>query len=411
MAAIRRLVPRTSTAPFTDVRAMLESLRPEEPVTCVRPRMLRDQARRFVAGFPGDVMFAVKCNPDKAVLKELRAGGVVHFDTASLGEIEQTRGALAGVACHFMHPVKGRAAIRDAYHKHGLRTFVVDHADELAKMAETLPDADDLLIVVRLAVGQGQALYALGGKFGASVPDAAALLQTITARGWQSGISFHVGSQNTDPQAWVEAIALAGEAVRLAGITLDLLDVGGGFPVRYPTVTCPPIEAFFDAIQGAVQAQGFGPQTRLACEPGRALVCEAVSVVARVELRKGDALYLNDGVFGNLSELNYLKLAFPMRVYRLVDGQVQHVTGGTEQGFRFFGPTCDSIDVMDGPYSLPADLREGDWIEIGQLGSYGLALRTRFNGFSADRMVQLLDTPPLPAQAEAPKLAVVARAA
>jgi ornithine decarboxylase len=411
MATVRRLVPRSGATPFLDVRAMLESLRPDTPVTCVRPHMLRAQAQRFVTGFPGDVMFAVKCNPDRAVLKELRAGGIAHFDTASLGEIELTRAALGGVACHFMHPVKSRSAIRAAYEKHGLRTFVVDHGDELAKLAAELPQADDLLVVVRLAVGQEHALYALGGKFGADVQQTAALLRATAARGWRCGISFHVGSQNTDPQAWVAAIAQAAVARDLADVPLALLDVGGGFPVRYPGVDCPALEVFFDIIGDAVAAHGFGGETRLACEPGRALVCEAVSVVTKVELRRGDALYLNDGVFGNLSELNYLKLAFPMRVFRQLDGVVQQVSGGAERDFSLFGPTCDSVDSMAGPYALPSDMQEGDWIEIGQMGSYGLALRTRFNGFSADQLVTVQDVPPLPVQVIAVQAAILRRAA
>ncbi len=379
------------------VRDLIRVERPTEPMTCLRPHAVADAAQRFVAGFPGETMYAVKCNPDPTALRAVWAGGVRAFDCASLPEIELVRDLLPSSATiRFMHPVKSRKAIRAAWTRHGVRTFVLDHADELAKiLAETdAGAADGLKLVVRVAPPASGAVYDLSGKFGATLADAAELLRAGRPHASMLGVSFHVGSQCLDPLAWSRAIAAAGAAIRASGVAVEVLDVGGGFPVAYPDVTPPPLGAFFAAIEGAVDDLDLPSRPRLWAEPGRALVACGASVIVQVQQRRGEALYVNDGVYGSLSDAGGPGFRFPAQRFRATGSEPGDA--GT-RGFMLFGPTCDSADVMPGPFLLPDDVAEGDWIEIGQLGAYGACLATRFNGFDASRTVLVRDPPMLSA--------------
>ncbi len=364
--------------------------RPDEPMHCLRPHVFAASAERFTKAFPGDVLYAVKCNPEPAVLRALWQGGLRHFDAASLAEVRLVRGMFPDAVIHFMHPVKTRSAIRTAYVQHRVRDFVLDTPDELAKILEETGDARDLGLVVRLALPKGNAVYDLSGKFGASPSDAAALLRTCRRFAARVGLSFHVGSQCLEPEAYERALALAGEVLDMAGVAIDLLDVGGGFPVSYPDEVPPPLDDFIAAIARGVRKLGLPPSCRLWSEPGRALVAPGQSVVVRVIARKNGALYVNDGVYGALSDAGpAVGFRFPVRLI-LADGS-DHA--GELRAFEFFGPTCDSADRMKGPFLLPADAQEGDWIEIGQLGAYGTALRTGFNGFDQAFLVEVDDRP------------------
>ena len=365
--------------------------RPEEPVHCLRPTTVAQTACGFVEGFPGDVLYAVKCNPDPAVLRALWEGGVRHFDCASLPEIRLVRDMFPEAVIHFMHPIKARGAIREAWERHDVRDFVLDSADELAKIraevaATGVPGA--LGLVVRVALPKGGAKLDLSGKFGAEADDAVRLLRAARACAAMVGISFHVGSQCLDPLAWREALALTGEIIAASGVEIDVVDVGGGFPVAYPDQEPPAVGAFFAEIEAGFEALGV-PGARLWAEPGRALVAAGTSVVVQVQARRGDALYVNDGVYGSLADAGTLGFRYPVRLIR-PDGAAAVET----IGFSLFGPTCDSADVMRGPFLLPADMAEGDWIEIGQLGAYGACLRTAFNGFDRARIVEVEDAAP-----------------
>lgn len=362
--------------------------RPEEPMHCLRPEAILGAARAFVAGFPGETLYAVKCNPEPAVLRALWAGGVRHFDCASAGEVALVRSLFPTAGIHFMHPVKSRGAIRMAYAEYGVRDFVLDTEQELQKVLTETGSAN-LGLVVRLALPKGEAMYDLSGKFGATPADAVALLRAARPHAAQLGLSFHVGSQCLDPLAWRRAMALAGEVIREAGVAIDIVDVGGGFPVAYPGVEPPPLGAFFAEIEAGFEALAL-PGAVLWAEPGRALVAAGGSVVVQVQARRGDALYVNDGVYGALSDAGAPGFNFPVRLIRL-DG----AAAGAVQPFELFGPTCDSADRMRGPFLLPVDAREGDWIEIGQLGAYGACLRTAFNGFDRARLVEVRDRPML----------------
>jgi ornithine decarboxylase len=377
----------TTAVPAPTVEQAVLATRPEEPLYCLRPAVLTQTAADFVRGFQGDVLYAVKCNPEPAVLQALWAGGVRHFDCASAGEVALVRGLLPEAAIHFMHPVKSRAAIRGAYARHGVRDFVLDSAEELAKILEETGNAMDLGLVVRLALPPGGAVYDLSGKFGATVEETAALLQAARPVTGRLGLSFHVGSQCMDPLAYRRALALAGEAIRRAGVAIDLVDVGGGFPVSYPDLEPPPLGAFFAEIEAGFEALGL-PGAGLWAEPGRALVAAGASVVVQVQLRRGGALYVNDGVYGSLSDAGAPGFRFPVRRIRAEAGMEEPL-----RAYELFGPTCDSADHMKGPFLLPPDMAEGDWIEIGQLGAYGACLRTVFNGFDGMQMIAVRDAP------------------
>jgi ornithine decarboxylase len=383
--------PAFSAAPLPRVDALVAAERPEEPMHCLRPATVRATTAAFVAGFPGDVLYAVKCNPDPSVLRAVAAGGVTHFDCASIPEVRLVRSMLPDAAIHFMHPVKGRAAIREAWAELGVRDFVLDSADELAKLRTEIAATGvrgKLGLIVRLALPKGGARLDLSGKFGATDDDAVALLRAARPFAATLGVSFHVGSQCMDPLAWRDALALTGSVVREAGVPVEVIDVGGGFPVAYPDQEPPPLGAFLAEIEDGFERLGL-PGARLWAEPGRALVAGGTSVVVQVQARRGDALYINDGVFGSLADAGALGFRYPVRLIR-PDGAA---AAEALTGFALFGPTCDSADAMRGPFLLPADTAEGDWIEVGQLGAYGACLRTAFNGFDRARLVEVADRP------------------
>ena len=274
---------------------------------------------------------------------------------------------------------------------HGGHDFVLDSADALAKiLSETKATgvSGALGLVVRIALPKGGAMLDLSGKFGADFETAVELLRTARGCADMLGVSFHVGSQCLDPLAWRNALALTGQIIATAGVKIDVVDVGGGFPVAYPDQEPPHMGAFFAEIEESFDRLGL-TGTRLWAEPGRALVAAGTSVVVQVQARRGNALYVNDGVYGSLADAGTLGFRYPVRLIR-PDAGAQDET----IGFTLFGPTCDSADVMNGPFFLPADIREGDWVEIGQLGAYGACLRTAFNGFDRARIVEVGDDAP-----------------
>jgi ornithine decarboxylase len=242
-------------------------------------------------------------------------------------------------------------------------------------------------LFVRLAVTQG-GVYDLSGKFGVRADEAAALLRAARPHAARLGICFHVGSQCLDPAVYVQALHLAAEAVARAEVAVDIVDVGGGFPVSYPDSAPPPLDAYVAAIGEGARA--FPDPVRLWAEPGRALVAPGASVVVQVELRRGDALYVSDGVYGSLSDAGRPGFRFPARRIRPDMAGDDDVPS---RAFSLYGPTCDSADHMKGPFLLPEDIDEGDWIELGQLGAYGACLRTRFNGFEGGATVEVADPP------------------
>lgn len=362
---------------------------PERPVALVRPRSVSVAARWFQDNLNADVFYAVKANPSRWVIESLVDAGVTGFDVASLAEIELVRSVSTDVRLAFMHPVKSRSSITRAYFDHGVRTFSLDCQEELTKILEATGNATDLNLVVRMAVSADGAQYTLSGKFGVS-PDQAPSLLLATRQAVKDGlmgVSFHVGSQCMRPTAYQAAMAQVGRAISRAGVIVDIVDVGGGFPSVYPGMVPPDMSEYADAIHRGFAEMPVSETTELWCEPGRALVAESTSVLARVDLRKGDALYLNDGSYGSLFDATHSRWPFPTKLVR--DG----AASSELKPFRFYGPTCDSIDHMPGPFWLPADIREGDYIEIGMLGAYGVAMTTGFNGYGEHDIAAVEDAP------------------
>ena len=371
---------------FQTVDEVAKRLKPENPVQCIFPESVRGQAQKFTSLFPGAVLYAVKCNPGAEFLRHMHAAGVRHFDVASLEEVRLVGNLFKNVQMHFMNPVKSREAIRLAY-KMGVRAFSLDTAAELIKILEETKSAKDLSLFVRLAVSGNAAAYDLSGKFGAAPTSATDLLRHARKVAHKVGICFHVGSQCMDPAAYRAAIERSAAVIAKAKVNIDVLDVGGGFPATYPGMIPPPLEVYMDAIVAAAQPlveQG----AKLWCEPGRAMVAAGASMLVHVNLRKGCRLYINDGTYGSLFDAGALNWRYPVRLVRPLIKAGKNSSDPNSRvpseklvQFSFYGPTCDNLDKMKGPFLLPEDTQEGDWIEISMLGAYGAAMQTQFNGF------------------------------
>jgi len=353
--------------------------RPVQPVTLLRPHAAHRAARYFVEKFPGRSLYAVKANPSPDLLQILWDAGVTHFDVASIGEIRLVRETLPEAVQCFMHPVKAEEAIAEAYFDHGVKTFSLDTIDELEKIVRaTSTDgvpATDLNLLVRIRVSSDHAKLSLASKFGADPRDVASLLMATRQAADALGICFHVGSQAMTPAAYAEAMTLVRQAIVEAAVTVDIVDVGGGFPSSYPGMEPPPMETYFSVIHAGFEALPISYSAELWCEPGRALCAEYASVLVRVEKRRGDELYINDGAYGALFDAAHIGWRYPVRLVREQESHTRPMQ------FSFYGPTCDDLDRMAGPFELPGDVGVGDYIEVGMLGAYGCAMRTQFNGF------------------------------
>lgn len=363
------------------------SLKPAAPVTLIRPQAAARAARFFVEKFPGRSLYAVKANPSPALLVTLWESGVTHYDVASITEVRLVRETLPKAKLCFMHPVKAEEAIAEAYHVHGVRTFSLDTMDELEKIVRATDNAPDLELCVRLRVSSDHAQLSLASKFGVDASEARELLMATRQAADALGICFHVGSQAMSPHAYTQAIERVRAAIVDAAVTVDIIDVGGGFPSVYPGMEPPALELYFDAIHRGFESLPVSYSSELWCEPGRALAAEYSSLIVRVERRRGDELYINDGAYGALFDAAHVGWRFPVSLLR------DQSSTAELKPFSFYGPTCDDMDHMAGPFLLPADVEAGDYIEIGMLGAYGCAMRTSFNGFSSETLVEVNDAP------------------
>ena len=380
---------------YTSATALTLALQPDRPYIGLRPHAAGRAARWFLENFPGDVAYAYKANASVFLLGALYGAGIKQFDVASLPELEDAA-TIPGVSLHFMHPVKSRSAIRRAYHDFGVRCFALDTEDELEKILSETGNAKDLQLYVRIAVSAKHSRIPLERKFGITGQKAARLLVKTRQAADELGITFHVGSQTTTPDAYVAALEEAHKLIVKAGVVVDGIDVGGGFPSRYTDSRPAPLSAFMHAIGTAFERLPVSEACRLACEPGRALVAEAESLIVRVDARRGNELFINDGSYGMLFDAAHLGIGFPVRL-------VGRTTKAADMlvPFELWGPTCDSIDRMKGPFLLPASIREGDYIEIGNIGAYGRAIAGRFNGYGHYGEAILDDEPMLTMYADA----------
>ena len=376
---------------YPDARSVVRALQPDEPIILNRPHAAARAARFFVEKFPGKSLYAVKANPSPDLLQVLWDNGVTHYDVASIAEVRLVRATLPGATLCFMHPVKAPSAIREAYHVHGVRTFSLDSVEELEKIVDACRDeageaAQDLRLCVRLRVSSEYSELSLASKFGCDLTEAPELLQQARQHADWLGVCFHVGSQAMTPFAYVQALERVRVAIGEASVVIDMIDVGGGFPSVYPGMEPPPLEDYFQIIHQNFYNLPIAYNAELWCEPGRALCAEYSSLIVKVEKRRGEELYINDGAYGALFDAAHVDWKFPVRA--LEDDLIK-----PEMDFAFYGPTCDDADYMQGPFVLPEDIQAGDYIEIGMLGAYGAAMKTDFNGFGAADRVVVTDEP------------------
>lgn len=385
--ALGLAAPSTVSATIVGGAIDIAKQAPVEPVTLIRPHAAARAARFFSEKFPGRSMYAVKANPSPDLLVTLFDNGITHFDVASIAEVRLVARTLPRATLCFMHPVKAEEAIAEAYFTHNVRVFSLDSMEELDKIVRATRGASDLTLCVRLRVSSEHSKLSLASKFGVAPHEAKPLLFAARQAADALGICFHVGSQAMTPEAYSSAMERVRQAIVDASVTVDVVDVGGGFPSCYPGMEPPPLETYFDTIHRAFESLPVSYSAELWAEPGRALCAEYSSVVVRVEKRRGNELYINDGAYGALFDAAHIGWRFPVALLREPESTVR------DHPFSFYGPTCDDLDHMAGPFPLPADVQAGDYIEIGMLGAYGAAMRTAFNGFGSNETVIVGDEP------------------
>ncbi|MDX1950529.1 MAG: type III PLP-dependent enzyme [Rickettsiales bacterium] len=376
---------------FISVSNIVDNNPTDEPIHIFRENSLKSACNFFTQNFAGRVLYAVKTNPSQEIISRIYNFGITNFDVASLAEIKLVKEIAPEAKLFFMHTVKSRSAIRQAYYNYGVRDFSVDSHEELEKIIDETDNAQDVGIFVRLSIPNSYSEYNLADKFGVDMKDAPSLIKKARNFAKKLGICFHVGSQCMHPDAYRIAIRMAKNLVVKSGVTIEALDVGGGFPSVYPGMIPPAMSQFFKAIYDEFKKFKNHRSIELMCEPGRAIVAESGSVLVRVDLRKNNFLYINDGTYGSLFDAGTPQFIFPTKLYKKSGGN------GSENliPFSFFGPTCDTLDFMKGPFFLPEDTEEGDYIEIGQLGAYGRTMATNFNGFKPFDETILVDEAPL----------------
>ncbi|MDA9624186.1 type III PLP-dependent enzyme [Pelagibacteraceae bacterium] len=373
---------------FKDVNDLVNTLKPDYPVYCIRPESIKTSTEYFKKKFPGRVLYAVKTNPNEKVLKQIISNGIEDFDVASINEIKLIKKLKPNAKLYFMHTVKSRENIAEAYYELGIRDFALDTKDELQKILEVTKQAKDLKLYVRIAISNEHAEIDLSRKFGALPNEALGLVRLCKEHSKKIGISFHVGSQCMHKISFTKAIAEVGNIIKKTKIIPDIINVGGGFPSIYPDLNPEPLNNYMEEIKNALTKLKLPKMPELICEPGRAIVAESGSTIVKVILRKKNKLYINDGTYGSLFDAGVPNFVFPSKM--ISNGRIQ---SKKLTAFSFFGPTCDSLDYMKGPFLLPNNIKEGDYIELGQLGAYGLTFRTKFNGFYSDQIFELNDKP------------------
>ena len=375
---------------FKSVEELISQLKPDKPVYCIRKNSILSASKFFQKRFPGKILYAVKTNPHPTVIKTLIKSGIDQFDVASIEEIKTVRKFSQSTKCSFMHTVKSRESISEAYFKYGVKTFSLDTKDELIKIIESTSNAKDLELFVRVSVSNEHAEIDLSKKFGALNSEAVGLLRLVKQHAKKIGLSFHVGSQCMHPISYAKGITEIGNIIKKTKIIPDYINVGGGFPTIYPDLIPQSLDNYFDEIKKGLKNLKLDNLPEIICEPGRALVAESGSTIVRVNLRKKQKLYINDGTYGTLFDAGTPNIVFPSK---MIKDYSNKIISKKLTAFDFFGPTCDSMDYMKGPFLLPNNIKENDYIELGQLGSYGLTFRTQFNGYYSNEIYEVEDNP------------------
>jgi len=373
---------------FKTVDELVSQLKPEKPVYCIRKNSIQMASNFFQNKFPGKILYAVKTNPHPEVLKTIINSGIQDFDVASLEEIKNVRKINPNAKCFFMHTIKSRESIKEAYFNFGVKTFSLDTKDELIKIIETTNQAKDLELFVRISVSNEHAEIDLSKKFGALNSEAAGLVRLTKQYAKKIGLSFHVGSQCMHPISYSKGITEIGNIIKKTKIVPDYINIGGGFPTIYPDLIPQSLDNYFEEIKKGLKNLKLEKLPKIICEPGRAIVAESGSTIVRVNLRRKQKLYINDGTYGTLFDAGVPNIVYPSRL--ITNGRI---ISKKLTPFDFYGPTCDSMDYMKGPFVLPNNIKENDYIELGQLGAYGLTFRTQFNGFYSDEIYEVEDKP------------------
>jgi ornithine decarboxylase len=375
---------------FKSVEELINQLKPEKPVYCIRKKSVLTASNFFQKNFPGEILYAVKTNPHPVVIKTLIESGINQFDVASVEEIKQVRKFSSSAKCSFMHTIKSPESIKRSYFEFGIKTFSLDTKEELIKIINNTDNAKDLELFVRIAVSNEHAEIDLSKKFGALNSEALGLLRLAKQYAKKVGLSFHVGSQCMHPISYAKGITEIGNIIKKTKIIPDYINVGGGFPSIYPDLVPDNLIAYFNEIKKSLENLKIENMPKIICEPGRALVAESGSTIVRVNLRKKQNLYINDGTYGTLFDAGTPNIVYPSK---MIKENSSKIISKKMTAFSFFGPTCDSMDYMKGPFVLPNNIRENDYIELGQLGAYGLTFRTHFNGFYSDEVYEVEDDP------------------
>ena len=373
---------------FKTVDELINQLKPEKPIYCIRKKSIQSASTYFRNKFPGKVLYAVKTNSHPEVLKTIVESGIENFDVASVQEIKDIRAISTDAKCSYMHTVKSRESIKEAYFNYNIKAFSLDTKDELIKIIEATNQAKDLELFVRVAVSNEHAQIDLSKKFGVLTSEATGLLRLTKQYAKKIGLSFHVGSQCMHPISYAKGIGEIGNIIKKTKIIPDYINIGGGFPAIYPDLVPQPLENYFEEIKKSLTNLELEKLPELLCEPGRAIVAESGSTIVRVNLRKKQKLYINDGTYGTLFDAGTPNMVYPSRLIKSSKIISKKLTA-----FDFYGPTCDSMDYMKGPFLLPNNIKENDYIELGQLGAYGLTFRTQFNGFYSNEIYEVEDEP------------------
>jgi ornithine decarboxylase len=370
---------------FATALKAVESLKPGEPLYLVHPDKFAAAAKTFLTGFPGDVLYALKANPHPIAVQQLWAAGIRHFDTASLGEIEIVKNLFPDAICHFMAPVRLHGQAKTAFEKYGVTDYVVDSSSELEKLLAEVGNPKKIRIFVRLVAQLGGALLEMSSKYGCNPEDASKLLKQVKASGAAPCLTFHVGSQCLSPFSYAQAIEIAQRTIALSGIEIAALDIGGGFPTAYSGQEPPPYHWYFDMVKEALNTMG-KPGLNIMCEPGRALCAQGMSLVTQVMMRRGDRLYINDGIYGSFDEQRFPSFDedYPPTAINLDAKQKARVLSGEKRPFRIYGPTCDSADKLPRPQMLADTIAAGDFILFDAMGAYTVSSRSHFNGYYPD---------------------------
>ncbi|MGP1471093.1 MAG: type III PLP-dependent enzyme [Schwartzia sp. (in: firmicutes)] len=319
------------------------------------------------------VYYAMKANPAPRILETLARRGA-SFDTASAGEIETlARMGIAGARMIYANPVKTPQGLAAAA-QFGVRRFTFDDRSEIKKMAEAVPGAE---VLVRVRVKNQKALVDLNAKFGAEPEEAIPLLREAKAAGLSpAGVCFHVGSQSLSVEAYHDALHLMrrlfDEAAK-SGMTLSLMDIGGGFPIPTADGGHPDAGALMTAIEEEIER--LFPDVEIWAEPGRFLSGTAVNLVTSVigeKTRGGQIWYiLDEGLYGTFSGVIFDHWTFDFVSFK----------PGRRRRTTLVGPSCDSIDFVRRDVLMPR-LAVGDKLLVPDCGAYTTASATTFNGFA-----------------------------